>query len=55
MVDLESPTNARLLRSAQEKRLRKRKDLDALIVQKGGRRKRGASQELLSRNVTEPI
>lgn len=50
MLDVESPPPvSRGHRTAQEKKLRKRKDLDALIV-KGGRRKRGVSQELLSRS-----
>ena len=49
-MDIESPPPPlRVLRSAQEKKLRKRKDLDALIV-KGTRRKRGSSQELLTRS-----
>ena len=38
MLDIESPAPMGQQRSAQEKKLRKRKDLDALIV-KGGRRK----------------
>lgn len=48
-MDVESPPPLRVLRSAQEKKLRKRKDLDALIVN-GTRKKRGSSQELLARS-----
>ena len=53
MLDIESPpaaASSRTSRSAQEKKLRKRKDLDALIVKTGARRgARGASQQLLPR------
>ena len=53
MMDLESPPGLRKVRTVhQEKRLRKRKELDALVREGGGgrRRKAGGREELLYRD-----
>ena len=55
MLDLESPPGLRKVRTVhQEKRLRKRKELDALVREGGGgggrRRKTGGREELLYRD-----
>ena len=52
MMDLESPPGLRKVRSVhQEKRLRKRKELDALVREGGGRRRKtGGREELLYRD-----
>jgi len=56
MLDIESPPISRITRNAhQEKRLRKRRELDALVKDVGGgrrRRKVGANEELLSKDDT---
>ena len=53
MIDIESPPVVRTTRSShQEKKLRKRRELDALVRDVGGGRKRrrvGANEELLSK------
>ena len=51
MMDLESPPGLRKVRTVhQEKRLRKRKELDALVREGGGRRRKtGGREELLVR------
>lgn len=52
MMDLESPPGLRKVRTVhQEKRLRKRKELDALVREGGGRRRKtGGREELLYRD-----
>ena len=53
MIDIESPPTVRATRTShQEKKLRKRRELDALVKDVGGGRKRrrvGANEELLSK------
>ena len=53
MIDIESPPTVRTARTShQEKKLRKRRELDALVKDVGGGRKRrrvGANEELLSK------
>ena len=52
MLDLESPPGVRKVRTVQqEKRLRKRKELDAMVREGGGRRRKtGGREELLYRD-----